>query len=158
MDKEQEFYTVRGYEILNKRKKGLSPSMEDYLEMIYKCCLNEGYTRISNLAEQLNVKASSASKVVRKLSDADYLDYEKYSIIRLTDKGRSIGEFLMKRHNALETFLKSLGVKDNLLLDTELIEHHLSMETLNIIEIFNAFCLDNPDVIKRLQQYKISHP
>ncbi|MEN6388994.1 MAG: iron dependent repressor, metal binding and dimerization domain protein [Syntrophomonas sp.] len=154
---EQEFYTVRGYEILNKRKKGLSPSMEDYLEMIYKCCLNEGYTRISNLAELLNVKASSASKIVKKLSDADYINYEKYSIIRLTDKGRNIGEFLMKRHKTLETFLKSLGVIDNLLLDTELIEHHLSMETLNIIEIFNAFCADNPDIIERLHEYQTSH-
>lgn len=156
MDKEHEFYTVRGYEILNKRKKGLSPSMEDYLEMIYKCCLREGYIRISNLAEQLNVKASSASKVVKKLSDLEYVHYEKYSIIQLTDKGKNIGKFLMKRHKTLETFLRNLGVKENLHLDTELIEHHLSMETLNMIEIFNAFCADNRDVITRLNEYRTS--
>lgn len=155
MDKEQEFYTVRGYEILNKRKKGLSPSMEDYLEMIYKCCLNEGYIRISSLAEQLNVKASSASKVVQKLSEAEYVNYEKYSIIQLTEKGRNIGEFLLHRHNTLETFLKNLGVKDNLLLDTELIEHHLSMETLKIIEKFNDFWNANPEIAKRLANYGI---
>ena len=124
--------------------------MEDYLEMIYKYCLNEGYMRMNSLAEQLNVKASSASKVVQKLSGMGYLNYEKYGIIQLTEKGKSIGEFLWRRHKTLETFLKNLGVIDNLLLDTELIEHHLSMETLNSIEKFNDFWETNPDIADRL--------
>lgn len=156
MDKQQEFYTVRGYEILKKRKKGLSPSMEDYLEMIYKHCLSEGYIRINSLAEQLNVKAPSASKVVQKLSQTGYINYEKYGIIQLTEKGRDIGEFLWQRHKTLETFLKNLGVKENLLLDTELIEHHLSMETLNLIELFNDFCKAHPDLLQKLQNYQAS--
>ncbi len=156
MDNDQGFYTARGYEILNRDKKGLSSSMEDYLEMIYKHCQNEGYIRISSLADQLNVKASSASKVVQKLSGMGYLNYEKYGIIQLTKKGKSIGGFLWRRHRTLETFLKNLGVKDNLLLDTELIEHHLSMETLDMIEIFNEFWTTNPDIMERLHKHQAS--
>ncbi|PKM77370.1 MAG: DtxR family transcriptional regulator [Firmicutes bacterium HGW-Firmicutes-15] len=154
MENDQDFYTVRGYEILKKNQSNLTPSMEDYLEMIYRNCLTEGYIRINNLAKQLNVKASSASKVAQKLSKMTYINYEKYGIIQLTEKGKNIGEFLLTRHNTVETFLKNLGVENNVLVETELIEHHLSLDTLEKIEIFNDFALANPDIIKRLHQFE----
>lgn len=143
------FHTVRGYEILKKNKRSLTSSMEDYLEMIYRNCLTEGYTRTSNLAEQINVKASSATKVVQKLAKMGYLDYEKYGIIQLTEKGRDVGEFLLKRHETVENFLKTLGVKENALIETELIEHHLSLDTLEKIELLTDFFTSNPDIIER---------
>ncbi len=151
---DRKFHTVRGYEILNKSRDNLTPSMEDYLEMIYRCCLTEGYIRINNLAKQLNVKASSASKVTQKLSQMDYVKYEKYGIIQLTDKGKDCGEFLLIRHNAVEKFLENLGVKSNLLAETELIEHHLSMETLNRIETFNDFAAAHPEVIMKIHDFE----
>jgi DtxR family Mn-dependent transcriptional regulator len=131
--------------------------MEDYLEMIYRSCLTEGYVRISHLTEKLNVKASSASKVVQKLSKMGYLDYEKYGIIRLTESGTNIGKFLLNRHKTIETFLKNLGVEDNVLVETELIEHHLSMDTIGKIELFNEFFATNSDIIKRLHQFKAAY-
>ena len=67
-----EFYTYRGYQI--KQDEKLTVSMEDYLEMIYRICLNEGYTRINQLADNLNVKASSASKIVQNLQPWDWLN------------------------------------------------------------------------------------
>jgi Mn-dependent DtxR family transcriptional regulator len=153
MENDQDFYTVRGYEILKKNRSSLTPSMEDYLEMIYRKCLTEGYIRINNLAKQLNVKASSASKVVQKLSEMDYIHYEKYGIVQLTDKGKNIGKFLLTRHNTVETFLKNLGVENDVLVETELIEHHLSLETLEKIEIFNDFAMANPNIISNLHQF-----
>ncbi|OPY57834.1 MAG: Transcriptional regulator MntR [Pelotomaculum sp. PtaU1.Bin035] len=157
MENNKEFHTVRGYEILNKDKRKLTPSMEDYLEMIYRNYLTEGYIRINHIKEKLHVRASSASKVVQKLSELGYLDYEKYGIIQLTEKGREIGKSLLERHKTIETFLKNLGVGDNAFIDTELIEHDLSMDTLNKIQIFNHFFAANPDIIKRLHQFKISN-
>ena len=77
----KEFHTFRGYEMIKKNKDHLTPSMEDYLEMIYRHCQEGGYVRINQLAEKLNVKASSASKTVSKLAEMGYLDYEKYGII-----------------------------------------------------------------------------
>ena len=145
----REFRTVRGYQIKQQETKSITASMEDYLEMIYRNCLTEGYTRTSNLAEQINVKASSATKVVQKLAKMGYLDYEKYGIIQLTEKGRDVGEFLLKRHETVEDFLKTLGVKDNALIETELIEHHLSLDTLEKIELLTDFFTSNPDIIER---------
>ena len=46
MDKK--FYTFNEY--LRKNEKLLSPSEEDYMEMIYRLSLETGFTRVSILA------------------------------------------------------------------------------------------------------------
>lgn len=151
------FHTFRGYEMIKKNKDHLTPSMEDYLEMIYRNCQSEGYARINQLAEQLNVKAPSASKTVSKLSAMGYLDYEKYGIIQLTPKGEMAGAFLLDRHETVETFLKHIGVQDTLLLETELIEHYLSIDTVKNIKILNDFLASFPEVLENLQQFKAAY-
>jgi len=153
-NKDREFYTFRGYQMLKQNKKLLTPSMEDYLEMIYRNFQNEGYVRIQQLAEQLNVQAPSATRNVQKLAKAGLVDYEKYGIIKLTQKGVEIGRFLLERHMLIESFLKKLGVTDTLLRDTEMIEHQISMDTLEKIRLFNQFLEDNPDVLNRFKKYK----
>ena len=40
------FYTLNGY--MKKENNFLTPSMEDYLEMIYRLSLNTGFTRLMN--------------------------------------------------------------------------------------------------------------
>ena len=45
MKTDREFYTVRGYQILDSGNKILSSSLEDYLEMIYRICLDRRATR-----------------------------------------------------------------------------------------------------------------
>jgi Mn-dependent DtxR family transcriptional regulator len=127
--------------------------MEDYLEMIYRNSLVEGYMRINTLSELLNVAAPSASKMVQKLNKLGLIDYKKYGIIFLTDNGREIGGYLLQRHNILELFLKSLGVDENVLLETELIEHNISATTLQKTNLFNKFLEQNPDIIKKYQQF-----
>lgn len=144
--KNKKFYTARGYQRLQQEKKKLTPSMEDYLEMIYRDCLAEGYSRVNTLAENLNVQASSASKMVQKLTDLKLLDFERYGIIRLTDTGRELGEFLLNRHQTIETFLANLGVTESLLTETEMIEHNVSLATLNRIVQLNQFFEENPQI------------
>ena len=101
--------------------------------------VQDGYLRINKLAELLNVKASSASKMVQKLGELGILKYERYGIIILTEKGKKIGEILLKRHQVLEDFLKNIGIDKNLLVETELIEHYVSPSTLKSIEVLNMF-------------------
>lgn len=147
------FHTVRGYQLLEQNKKLLTPAMEDYLEMIYRNSLVEGYMRINILSELLNVAAPSATKMVQKLFHLGLLNYKKYGIIFLTENGREVGKVLLQRHEIIEIFLNSLGVKENTLIETELIEHYISTTTLNRISIFNQFLIHNPDITKRLEQF-----
>ena len=91
---EENFYTTRGYEIQSYTNNLLTSSMEDYLEMIYRGYLADGYIRLSKLASLLNVKDSSASKMVQKLGKLKLINYEKYGVITLTPKGIEIGHFI----------------------------------------------------------------
>lgn len=149
-----EFHTVRGYQLLEQEKKLLTPAMEDYLEMIYRNVREEGYMRINTLSELLNVKPSSATKMVQKLTEMGFLDYKKYGIIFLTESGKALGEFLLDRHNIIEKFLKSIGVSENLLIETELIEHNVSANTLKRIAQFNRFIEKHPEVVRKFEEFK----
>ena len=151
----QDFYTVRGYEILEKQKKVLSHGMEDYLEMIYRHGLAEGYIRINTLAESLNVQAPSATKMVQKLTKLGLLEYEKYGIIKLTPDGEEVGKFLLDRHKIIENFLKVIGVEEKLLVNVELIEHSVTTGALNKINILNKFFETYPDILEKFEEFLV---
>ncbi len=153
MEDMAKFHTVRGYELLQQNKKLLTSAMEDYLEMIYRNSLIEGYMRINTLSELLNVQAPSATKMVQKLARLGLLKYEKYGIIFLTENGSEIGKYLLQRHNIIEAFLRNLGVEENLLLETELVEHILLADTIHRIEMFNRFVEQRPEWIKQFERY-----
>ncbi len=153
MEETPKFHTVRGYELLEKNQKMLTSAMEDYLEMIYRNSLTEGYMRIHTLSTLLNVAAPSATKMVQKLSRLGYLDYKKYGIIALTESGRKTGAYLLERHEVIEGFLRRLGVKEDMLIETELIEHSISLITLRRLELFNRFLEANQDIIERYEQF-----
>lgn len=150
----KEFHTVRGYQLLEQNKKLLTSALEDYLEMICRNSNKTGYMRINRLAELLNVKASSASKMVKRLGELGLLNYEKYGIIILTDSGREIGDFLLSRHEIIEKFLKTIGINGNLLVETELIEHNISSNTLKNIKMLNAFLEQKPEIIAMFEEFK----
>ncbi|MBW7453821.1 transcriptional regulator MntR [Paenibacillus sepulcri] len=112
-----------------------TPSMEDYLERIYKLIDEKGYARVSDIAEGLEVHPSSVTKMIQKLDKDNYLIYEKYRGLVLTNKGKKMGKRLMDRHQLLESFLTIIGVQEeNIYKDVEGIEHHLSWDSITCIE------------------------
>lgn len=127
-----EFRTFRGYQLISQKEGQLTPAMEDYLEMIFRLCTKDGYTRVGRLSDLLHVKPSSASKMMTKLAEMGYLKYDRYEIILLTDAGRSAGKYLLDRHNTVEQFLLLVGSCDSLE-ETELIEHSLSEKTVSCL-------------------------
>lgn len=140
------FYTVRGYQLLEQNKNKLTPALEDYLEMIYRNIINQGYIRVNELAIELNVKPSSVSKMIAKLANLDFINYEKYGSIKLTPKGVKIGAYLMWRHNTIKDFFTIISDNDfkNILEETELVEHNLSKHTVQKLEkILIMFKSDN---------------
>ncbi|GAA0135694.1 transcriptional regulator MntR [Paenibacillus sp. YSY-4.3] len=111
-----------------------TPSMEDYLERIYKLIDEKGYARVSDIAEGLEVHPSSVTKMIQKLDKDEYVIYEKYRGLVLTSKGKKIGKRLVDRHHLLEEFLELIGVdEENIYKDVEGIEHHLSWDSITRI-------------------------
>lgn len=151
---ERKFYTVRGYQLLNSGNKLLTPSMEDYLEMICRICEDEDYIRINQLSQRLNVRPSSATKIVQKLEALGMISYQRYGIIKLTETGREIGIFLLHRHAVLEKFFETISDDDVLLKDTEMIEHDISSNGLRCIQVLIEFFENNPAIKSRYDQFK----
>lgn len=127
---EEKFHTFREY-----MDKDLTASMEDYIEMIYRLSKENGYTRIQELANNLNVQPPSATKMIQKLSEINLLKYKKYDVIVLEKDGKILGRKLLIRHNTVEELLRLIGVNEsNILSETEKIEHTISDLTLKCIK------------------------
>lgn len=154
MDNEpkSDFKTVRGYQLADQREGKLTPALEDYLEMVYRLCKEHAYARVGQLSALLNVKPSSASKMIFKLANLGYIKYDRYEIIQLTESGREIGEYLLKRHETLEKFLLLIG-NANPLIETELVEHSLSASTVSDLDILLGFFEENGEVLRKYREY-----
>ncbi|MGH4138598.1 metal-dependent transcriptional regulator [Clostridium sp.] len=148
------FYTVRGYELQRFNKNLLTPALEDYLEMIYRNSLNEDYIRINILAQMLNVKDSSASKMAKRLGELGLVNYKKYGIVTLTDEGKKLGGFLLNRHNIIENFLSFIGRKEDALVQAELIEHIITGDTVKNMQILYEFFKNNKEILEKYTNYK----
>lgn len=137
MDKnENGFRTARGYTLENKKNGELTSAMEDYLEMINRLSETTGYTRVGILSDKLQVKPSSSSKMISKLISLNYLVNDGNGNIKLTQKGAEVSDYLIERHRIVERFLKMLGAND-ILQETEMIEHCISHETAKRIDILS---------------------
>lgn len=148
-----DFYTFNEY--MKKEDKSLTASMEDYLEMIYRLSMKNGFTRIHELSNALNVQPPSATKMVQKLAELKLLKYERYGILVLEQDGKSLGKALLDRHNTIENFLRILDISDSEILDeTEKIEHTISKETAKCFKDFVNFINDNPNIIDKFKVYR----
>ncbi len=144
----RDFHTQNGY--LKREKAELTPSMEDYLEMIFRLTHGLSFTRVHELAHALHVNPSSATKMVQRLAQSGYVQYEKYGYILLKERGGKVGSELLDRHLLIERFLRLIGVEEaSLLEETEKIEHMLNAATTDRIRSFVRFMLENPDIADR---------
>ncbi len=132
----------------------LSPSLEDYLEEIYRFLDQQGYVRITDVAHKLDVSLPSVNKAVNKLDEKGYLDYQRYKNIELTKKGFILGKYLVRRNSTLRKFLQVIGSKCNREDEAEAMEHYLSKETVDAITKLVDFFQDRVDLQKDFQDYR----
>lgn len=132
--KKSEFYTLTGYKIKNNLV--ITPAMEDYIEMIYRCTQNNNFVAVKELSQLLNVRSSSVSKMIHRLNDYKLVNYSKYGSISLTDKGQKLGKFYLQRHNVLTSFFKLINKKRFKLEQVEKVEHYIDSNTIKNIKKF----------------------
>jgi len=149
-----EFFTFREY--MRKDQELLTPSAEDYMEMIYRLSQKNGFTRVNDLASALNVQPPSVTKMIQKLAELKLIKYEKYGVIMLQPYGMKVGKALLERHNLIEKFLKVLNINEGLLEKTEKIEHTINEDILNGIKDLVNFFTDYPEVLVKFNEYRKS--
>lgn len=150
MSRREDYYTFNEYMKNNK----LTPSEEDYIEMIYRLNLENDKVQVKDISNKLNIKPPSVTKMIKKLNDKNMLIYKKYDSIELTSLGESVGEKLLSRHNTIKEFLTILGIKESIHEETETIEHTINVETLMKIEELINFFRNNEDILRKLKSYQ----
>lgn len=94
--------------------KGKLKKVEDYLEAIYDIQTDEQrMVKTGDLSERFEIKPSSATEMLSKLSEMDYIEYKPYYGVYLTEKGEKIARRIKKYHYLFETFFRDfLQIED----------------------------------------------
>ena len=125
-----------------------SSRMEDYLEIISELVELKGYATTLDISRYMNVSAPSVTKMLQRLDEGGFLEYEKYHGINLTEKGTQIAEGIRQNHGILLEFFEILGIGyDTANQDTEGIEHHLNPKTIKQLRKFITFLKTDPKII-----------
>ena len=131
-----------------------TPSGEDYLENIYELIQAKGYARAVEIADALDIRPSSVTKMIQRLGEQGYLIYERYRGIALTELGEKVAKRMARRHRLLERFLRLLGLDEaTVQKDVEGIEHYVSPATIDRIVRLVDLLESEPDLVARLRDH-----
>ncbi|AET70001.1 Mn-dependent transcriptional regulator [Desulfosporosinus orientis DSM 765] len=134
----------------------LTPSLEDYLEEIYRFSLTLDTVRVTDISKKLKVALPSVTKALYRLRDESYINYERYGEIQLTDQGKEFGYYLVTRNKILQDFLALIRSKCNFAAEAEAMEHYLSTATIDAIKTLVEFMNDNPSWLQSYNNYIIT--
>lgn len=139
--------------IRKKVSAARSPAMEDYLEQIYNLIEMKGYARVVDIAANLGISQASVTNMIRRLHQEEFLIYERYRGVVLTDQGRRIGKEIAKRHEVLTRLLSGFGLDPQTVHeDVEGMEHHVSKVTLKVLTLIVEELEGNEALMAKLRQ------
>ena len=130
----------------------LTPSLEDYLEVIWDLEGVNTVARVKDISDTLGVKRSSVTIALRSLGKKELINYAPYSVITLTDEGKRIGGNIRRKHNLLRNFFTNiLGIDIEVANDAAcLMEHGLLSSIQYTMEAFVQALYDNDDIRTKL--------
>jgi len=86
------------------QQDGLSSNLEDYLETIFRLERESRVARAKDIAERLEVSRASVTGALKTLAEKGLINYEPYSYVTLTPKGKEIAAEVDRRHHILKGF------------------------------------------------------
>lgn len=102
-----------------------SEHVEMYLKAIWYIRERGEDVKVSSIAKLLNVKQPSVVQMLRKLDEANLVEYSKGNMVRMTTEGERIGKQMIRNTRLLEVLMRdSLKIE----IDEEMvcgIEHHM---------------------------------
>ena len=87
-------------------ERTITPSLENYLKIIFREELEGGPAHASAIADAAGVSRATVTSTLKALRDLGLVEYAPYSPISLTEEGRSIGRDLMHRHIVFREFFQ----------------------------------------------------
>ena len=115
---------------------------ENYLKAIYHLSTgNQNSVLTSAIAGSLSTSAASVTDMIKKLSEKNMVEYERYHGVRITRKGEKVALSIIRRHRLWEVFLMDkLKFKWDEVHDlAEELEHVCSDELTKRLDAFLGF-------------------
>jgi Mn-dependent DtxR family transcriptional regulator len=131
-----------------------SESTEDHLERIQELVDQKGYARVVDIAASLGLSRSAVSNMVRRLATRGFVNYEKYRGLTLSAEGRAVAKHIKVRHRTLADLFQLLGLSpETVEQEVEVIEHHLTPETLRVFSRLVRFWRTHPKHLQAFLRY-----
>jgi len=78
---------------------------ENYLKALFHLVDHEGKVTINELSKFLNVKMPSVNNMMKKFADKNWVIYETYKPLIVTEKGKKEAALVVRKHRLTEMFL-----------------------------------------------------
>ena len=78
---------------------------ENYLKALYHLINDNDEVSVNDLSRQLNIKMPSVNSMIKKFADKNWVKYESYKPIKLTESGKKEASLIVRKHRLTEMFL-----------------------------------------------------
>lgn len=125
----------------HKKPVQVSATLEDYVETIYNLQQANRVARVKDIAESLGITRGSVSASLKTLAEKELIDYAPYSFITLTKTGEALAREIVRRHDALSRFFRTLlGMDKETAEDNACrVEHAVDLEAVDRLVSFMDF-------------------
>lgn len=133
----------------------LSHSQEDYLEEIYKQVLKNGFAKVTDISNALNVKKASVTGALIALSAKKLVNYEPYAKITLTKEGEISAKKILNKHERLCDFFENVlnlsktEASENACQMEHIVSEKFFTNFLKFSDFIKDYGKKNPDFIKK---------
>jgi DtxR family Mn-dependent transcriptional regulator len=121
--------------------EGLSATLENYLEAIFRLEEQNGFARVRDISSGLDVAKSAVTTALQSLSEKGLVRYEPYEPVRLSAEGRREAGRIVLRHRVMKDFLRNVLDLDPERADSMAcgMEHVIDRTALDRLVCFLAF-------------------
>ena len=78
---------------------------ENYLKALFHLVNENDEVSVNDLSRQLNIKMPSVNSMIKKFADKNWVKYESYKPIKLTESGKKEASLIVRKHRLTEMFL-----------------------------------------------------
>ena len=86
----------------------ISKSLEEYLKIMYILKKQNGYLRVTDIAEKMGCSKPSVNKAINNLKEKGLVNYETYGEIELTKNGEDIAKKVLETYDISYLFLREI--------------------------------------------------
>jgi DtxR family Mn-dependent transcriptional regulator len=114
------------------KDRGLSPTHEMYLKVLYRTRGRHHVSRVRDLAVGLGVNPGTVSTVLKRLEEMHLVDHEKYGVVALTPAGDNVARCIVRRFESIrEVLIEVFGLdEETATRDACRMEHAVSPVTI----------------------------